>query len=224
MTSSPPAGIAGAKKISSWADLPDTMGSPDRKWIRNEFGELYWNFDAEAGGYFMVDTPNTKVFTGFVRGRSFEYHGLTLQPGKTRLDWTTISLVKATGAPGKKQTPNDMRKPPMRAHQYVASVLGAMTWALSATAADPALTLTHASKAAYALHVDSPANPAERTAARELSRYLRQVTGAEFQVLTMPQQAQGRPPHLYVEIAKREPTGIPAQHSFSLFDGINADC
>ena len=98
LSNSPPAGLADAKSISSWDDLPDTMGSPDEKWIRNEFGELYWNLEQEAAGYFMVDTPNTKVFTGFVRGRSFKYQGLTLRPGKTRLDWTTISLVKANGA------------------------------------------------------------------------------------------------------------------------------
>lgn len=46
----------------------------------------------------MVDTPNTKVFTGFVGDRTFECRGLTLRPGKTRLDWTTISLVRARGA------------------------------------------------------------------------------------------------------------------------------
>jgi len=89
------------KAISSWDDLPETMGSSDKQWIRNEFGELYWNFDAQTGGYFTVDTPNTKVFAGFVRNRSFEYKDLTIQPGKTRLDWTTISLVKASGSPAK---------------------------------------------------------------------------------------------------------------------------
>ncbi len=94
-----PAGSGGTTKISSWDDLPETMGSPEKKWVRNEFGELFWNYDAEAGGYFMVDTPNTKVFTGFIRGHSFEYRGLTLRPGPTRLDWTTISLVKAKGQP-----------------------------------------------------------------------------------------------------------------------------
>ena len=90
---------AEAKAISSWKDLPETLGSPERKWIRNEFGELYWSFDAQQGGHFTVDTPNTKLFTGFVRHRSFEFRGLVLQPGKTRLDWTTISLVKTKGSP-----------------------------------------------------------------------------------------------------------------------------
>ena len=29
--------------VQTWAELSDTMGSPDKKWIRNEFGELYWD-------------------------------------------------------------------------------------------------------------------------------------------------------------------------------------
>lgn len=99
LTGGRPAGLADAKAVSSWSHLPKTMGSPDKQWIRNEFGELYWCFNQETGGYFTVDTPNTKVFTGFVRGRTFEYRGLALQPGPTRLDWATISLVKAEGAP-----------------------------------------------------------------------------------------------------------------------------
>lgn len=86
-----------AKPISSWGDLPATMGSPERKWIRNEFGELFWDCDATKGACFTVDTPNTKIFTGFVRGRSFAFRGLTLKPGPTRLDWATISLVKTRG-------------------------------------------------------------------------------------------------------------------------------
>lgn len=95
----PSAGSAGALRVSSWDDLPATVGSPARTWIRNEFGELYWSFDEEQGGIFTVDTPSTKVFTGFVRGRSFEFHGMVLTPGRTRLDWATISLVKSNGAP-----------------------------------------------------------------------------------------------------------------------------
>lgn len=94
-----PSGLTQAKAVQSWQDLPEALGSPEKKWIRNEFGELYWNFDADTGGYFTVDTPNTKIFTGFVRDRSFTYRGLALQPGKTRLDWATISLVRTTGGP-----------------------------------------------------------------------------------------------------------------------------
>ena len=86
-----------AARISSWADLPETMGSPEKGWIRNEFGELYWRLGQD--GFFTVDTPGTKLFTGFVRGRSFAFGGIAIAPGRTRLDWATVSLVKAQGAP-----------------------------------------------------------------------------------------------------------------------------
>lgn len=89
-----------ADDVKEWSDLPATLAAPDRSWIRNEFGELYWFNDAQQGGYFQVDTPKTKLFTGFVRGRTFEFGGLQLTPGQTRLDWTTISLTQTTGTPG----------------------------------------------------------------------------------------------------------------------------
>ena len=54
-----------------------------------------WNWQEPGAGYFMVDTRNTKVFSGFVRGRSFVYRGMKLTPGKTRLDWLTLSLTLA---------------------------------------------------------------------------------------------------------------------------------
>lgn len=63
------------------------------KEVRSSTGELTWNWQVKGAGYFKVDTPNTKVFTGFVRGRSFEYEGMVLTPGKTRLDWLTLSMV-----------------------------------------------------------------------------------------------------------------------------------
>lgn len=92
-----PLALGQGKNISSWADLPESMGSPERKWIRNEFGELLWNFEQDNAGYFSVDTPGTKIFTGFGRGRSFTYRSMAFRPGRTRLDWTTFSLVKAKG-------------------------------------------------------------------------------------------------------------------------------
>ncbi|MDO5113070.1 MAG: carbohydrate binding domain-containing protein [Planctomycetia bacterium] len=62
---------------------------------RSSTGELIWNAEVPGKGYFLVDTPQTKVFTGFVAGRSFAYHdGTVIQPGKTELDWTTISLTR----------------------------------------------------------------------------------------------------------------------------------
>ncbi|MDO5581528.1 MAG: cellulase family glycosylhydrolase [Planctomycetia bacterium] len=84
------------KKINSWADLPGSMGSKEKGWVRNEFKELFWSFPEEdQSGYFTVDTNLTKFFTGFIKGRSFKFKGIELSIGKTRLDWATISLVRS---------------------------------------------------------------------------------------------------------------------------------
>ena len=101
---------AGSVNVTSWDQLPEEFGCPEDGEIRNEFGELRWNWKEPEGGFFTVDTQGVKVFTGFVRGRSFEFEGLTLTPGVTRMDWTTISLTavnpsaaceKGTLAPGR---------------------------------------------------------------------------------------------------------------------------
>lgn len=56
-------------------------------------GEITWNWQVPEAGYFKVDSDNTKAFTGFVHGRSFDYHGITLTPGKTEKDWLTFTLT-----------------------------------------------------------------------------------------------------------------------------------
>jgi hypothetical protein len=71
----------------------------DQKVFVSDTGELTWN-TAEAGAAFWtVNTPNTKLFTGFPKGRTIALGGVTLAVGKTRLDWATVSLVsrEATG-------------------------------------------------------------------------------------------------------------------------------
>ncbi|MDO4584288.1 MAG: carbohydrate binding domain-containing protein [Planctomycetia bacterium] len=87
----------GVQKIRGWGDLPQEFGSPEKGWIRNETGELYYDFQRDGKGYFTVDTPQCKIFTGFVDGRTFAFQqgDLELRPGKTRLDWLTFSLVAA---------------------------------------------------------------------------------------------------------------------------------
>ncbi|MDO4586499.1 MAG: cellulase family glycosylhydrolase [Planctomycetia bacterium] len=84
------------QKISNWNELPESLGNPNKKWIRNEFGEIFWNFVEENAGYFQVDTPNSKLFSGFINDRTFDFDALTLIPGKTRLNWATISIVKTS--------------------------------------------------------------------------------------------------------------------------------
>jgi hypothetical protein len=59
--------------------------------------DLCWNSDMKDAGYFTVDAPEVKVFTGFVRGREFALDDIKLKPGKTTLDYATISLLKLDG-------------------------------------------------------------------------------------------------------------------------------
>ena len=73
--------LEGARKISSWDDVPQELGSLESKRIVNEFGEICWNFQTPGKGFFTVDTANSKAFSG-----------------KTELGWATLSLVKATNA------------------------------------------------------------------------------------------------------------------------------
>ena len=78
----------------------------DQKVFTSDTGELTWNVEQPGAGYWTVNTPNTKLFTGFPKGRTIKLGDVTLTVGKTRLDWATVSLVsrKATGF-GKSQKP-----------------------------------------------------------------------------------------------------------------------
>ncbi len=79
------------------ASLPAISG--DQKIFVSDTGELTWNVERAGAGYLTVNTPNTKLFTGFPEGRMIMLGGVTLDIGRTRLGWATISLVSrnATG-------------------------------------------------------------------------------------------------------------------------------
>lgn len=86
----------GKTVIRTEADIPDNIRNAfENRQIKSSTGELTWNWQEKGAGYFTVDTRNTKVFSGFVKGRSFTYRGMRLTPGKTRLDWLTLSLTLA---------------------------------------------------------------------------------------------------------------------------------
>lgn len=60
----------------------------------SDTGELEWNIETPGAGFFAVRTQNTKVFSGFVRNRSFDLGGgVALRIGKTLHDWASVSLV-----------------------------------------------------------------------------------------------------------------------------------
>ena len=80
-------------------ETPVAEISTDEKIITSDTGELTWNTEIEGAGYWTVNTKNTKLFTGFPKGRTIDLGEIKLDIGKTRLDWATISLVSqnATG-------------------------------------------------------------------------------------------------------------------------------
>jgi hypothetical protein len=75
------------------------------KRFTSDTGELCWDVSQPGAGYFTVDTLLTKLFTGFVRGRTIDLSGVRIKIGPTRFDWATLSLVCRDGAgfdrPGK---------------------------------------------------------------------------------------------------------------------------
>ena len=94
--------VAAAKRVSSWNELPAKFGSPEKKEIVNEFGELKWTFPKRNEGRFVVDTARCKVFSGFVT-EPCEFDAVKLEVGKTNLGWATVSLVKATDVSGSEE-------------------------------------------------------------------------------------------------------------------------
>jgi hypothetical protein len=71
----------------------------DQKIFVSDTGEITWNREQPDAAYLAVNTPNTKLFTGFPAGRTLDLGGVTLSVGPTRLSWATVSLVsrKASG-------------------------------------------------------------------------------------------------------------------------------
>ena len=87
----------GRTLIREEKDVPESIATSFKKRIlRSSTGEITWNWQDENAGTFIVDTPKTKVFSGFVRGRSFIYRGMVLTPGKTRLDWLTLTITQTS--------------------------------------------------------------------------------------------------------------------------------
>jgi len=64
----------------------------------SDTGQSRWDTSQTDAGYFIVDTPRSKLFTGFVRGRKFQLGEVQLAVGSTQLDWATISMVCLDGS------------------------------------------------------------------------------------------------------------------------------
>lgn len=60
----------------------------------SDTGELIWDNRTPGKGVFLVTSKNTKLFTGFPEGKTFDLaDGVALSVGKTRLGWATVSLT-----------------------------------------------------------------------------------------------------------------------------------
>lgn len=78
--------------------LPFPEVPADQKIFVSDNRVLRWDTTREGKGYFLADTPRTKLFTGFVAGRTFDLGQVRLAIGKTQLDWATVSLTCLDGA------------------------------------------------------------------------------------------------------------------------------
>lgn len=63
----------------------------------SDTGQLRWDISMPQAGYFLVNTPRSKLFTGFVQGRTFQLGDVQLRIGRTRLDWATVSITVLEG-------------------------------------------------------------------------------------------------------------------------------
>jgi len=86
----PSAGLTAEKK--TFPKIPEQTTA-----FQSDTGQLRWDVSAKGAGYFTADTPRTKLFTGYVAGRTFDLGGVKLAVGQTRLDWATVSMVAIDG-------------------------------------------------------------------------------------------------------------------------------
>ena len=85
-----------ALDVHSDASYEGEAGS-ELKQVASDTGQLRWDFTDAEGGFFVADTARTKVFTGFVRGRTFALGDVQLKIGKTMHDWATITMTALDG-------------------------------------------------------------------------------------------------------------------------------
>ncbi len=86
--------VTGAAPAAVEPVVDKTEGKP----FTSDTGELTWQ-TGKDGAYWTVDTANTKLFSGFPKGRAFDLGGVKIAVGETKLGWATVSLVShgATG-------------------------------------------------------------------------------------------------------------------------------
>ena len=76
---------------------PASVAKPAGPVLSSDTGELTWNTEVAGKAYWTVNTPNTKLFSGFPEGREIALGGVKLSVGQTRLGWATVSLTSRQG-------------------------------------------------------------------------------------------------------------------------------
>jgi len=88
---------SGAVAAPSPAASAATASEPPAQVFVSDTGQIRWDTTRPGKGVFSVDSPRSKLLTGFIDGRRFKLDGVELAVGPTRLDWCTISLVCLDG-------------------------------------------------------------------------------------------------------------------------------
>ena len=88
--------VAMALKEPSDSVPPPTL-SADQKVFLSDTQQICWDVSQPGAGVFLVNSPKTKLVTGFPAGRTFNLDGVQVQIGKTELGWATVSLTVIKG-------------------------------------------------------------------------------------------------------------------------------
>ncbi len=76
---------------------PAKSQSGSDKIFVSDTNQITWNVAERGKGYFVINSPRTKVATGFISGRSIQFDDVSLEVGKAKLGWATVSLVCLDG-------------------------------------------------------------------------------------------------------------------------------
>lgn len=88
-----------AIRVKSSADSSDEplMKSDDAAILTADTGQVTWDLRRKGKGVVLIDTPLSKGVVGFTAGRSFKLGDVTIAPGESVQDWSTICLNLVEG-------------------------------------------------------------------------------------------------------------------------------
>jgi hypothetical protein len=75
---------------------PPTL-SAEQKVFLSDTQQICWDVSQPGAGVFLVNSPRTKLVTGFPAGRTFNLSGVQVQIGNTELGWATVSFTVIKG-------------------------------------------------------------------------------------------------------------------------------